>query len=213
MEAHQQTNLDSSTSSTLSNAPPPSKKAKLDSTVLSIENNLTKKNSVQIDEEENFVDEEPEEEEEDAEEDLMLMHSQINPNSAPKEGENHRVLSEKEARRKLHHMRMLFFVSQLSEDQLNQYESFRRSTFPKALIKKFILQSTKCTTVSQNVLICLSGITKVLVGQIVDEAITLSQLANDTLPLKEKYIRYAYMNLMAKGDISELTQVRDFDVD
>ena len=34
---------------------------------------------------------------------------------------------------------------------------------------KFILQSTKCTTVSQNVLICLSGITKVLVGQIVDE--------------------------------------------
>ena len=75
----------------------------------SIKKDLTKKNSVQIDEEENFVDEEPEEEEEDAEEDLMLMHSQINPNSAPKEGENHRVLSEKEARRKLHHMRMLYF--------------------------------------------------------------------------------------------------------
>ncbi|MES1905821.1 MAG: transcription initiation factor TFIID subunit 11 [Paramarteilia canceri] len=105
---------------------------------------------------------------------------------------------------------MMFFVSQLSEDQLNQYETFRRSTFPKSLIKKHIIHTTGCKNVSQNVLFSLSGVTKVLVGQIVDEALELSSLSNDTLPLKPKYIRYAFSNLLFRGDIAELKGVRDF---
>ncbi|MEN2497656.1 MAG: transcription initiation factor TFIID subunit 11 [Marteilia pararefringens] len=103
-----------------------------------------------------------------------------------------------------------FFVSQLSEEQLNQYECFRRATFPKPLIKKHISATTKCKNISQNVLIVLSGITKVLIGQIIDEAITLSELSGDCLPLKPLYIRSAYSNLLTRGEIPELLQDRNF---
>ena len=116
-------------------------------------------------------------------------------------------------------------MSQLSEDQLNQYECFRRSTFPKSLIKKVfllfsiiyllkhILQTTKCKNITQNIWIILSGVTKVLVGQIVVEAITLSELSGDVLPLKPIYIRYAYLNLLTRGEIAEIAHLQDFNVD
>ena len=51
-------------------------------------------------------------------------------------------------------------MSAFSEEQLNRYEMFRRSSFPKAAIKRFMQSITGCS-ISQNVVIAMSGMAKV----------------------------------------------------
>ncbi len=54
-------------------------------------------------------------------------------------------------------------VSAFSNSQQDQYEIYRRSTFPKAAIKK-IMQSIVGTSVPQNAVIAMAGIAKVSTG-------------------------------------------------
>uniref|UniRef100_A0A8B9H3Z9 TAF11 RNA polymerase II, TATA box binding protein (TBP)-associated factor n=1 Tax=Astyanax mexicanus TaxID=7994 RepID=A0A8B9H3Z9_ASTMX len=61
--------------------------------------------------------------------------------------------------------KMQVLVSSFSEEQLNRYEMYRRAAFPKAAIKRLI-QSITGSSVSQNVVIAMSGISKVFVGEI-----------------------------------------------
>lgn len=81
--------------------------------------------------------------------------------------------------------------SELSEEELNRYEMFRRSTFPKASIKR-LMQSISGSPVSQNVVIAMSGIAKVFVGELVEEAIKIRDRYGDTGPIEPKHLREAY---------------------
>ena len=56
--------------------------------------------------------------------------------------------------------KMELLVSALSNTQQDQYEIFRRSTFPKSTVRK-IMQNVCGSSVPQNAVIAMAGITKV----------------------------------------------------
>lgn len=103
-------------------------------------------------------------------------------------------------------VKMQLLVAAFSEDQLDRYEMYRRSSFPKAVIKRF-MQSVTGGSISQNVVIAMSGVAKVYVGEIVEKGLDVMQQWGDTGPLRPKHIREAARRLKQENKVA-LTRVK-----
>ncbi|CAB3998143.1 Transcription initiation factor TFIID subunit 11 [Paramuricea clavata] len=104
--------------------------------------------------------------------------------------------------------KMQVLVSSFTEDQLNRYEMYRRSAFPKASVKKLMQSITGGTSVPPNVVIAMAGIAKVYVGEIVEEACDVAEQCNDPVPIQPKHIREAYRRLKQKRMVPNTKQKR-----
>mgnify|MGYP002803416399 FL=1 len=104
--------------------------------------------------------------------------------------------------------KMQVLVSSFTEDQLNRYEMYRRSAFPKASVKKLMQSITGGSSVPPNVVIAMAGIAKVYVGEIVEEACDVAEQCNEPVPIQPKHIREAYRRLKQKRMVPNTKQKR-----
>lgn len=96
--------------------------------------------------------------------------------------------------------KIVLLVSALSDKQLDQYEIFRRSTLPRASVKR-LMQAISGTTIPPNAVIAMAGITKVYVGEIVELACQAREKLNETGPLQPKHIREAVRLMRLKSSV------------
>ncbi|CAH1119589.1 unnamed protein product [Phaedon cochleariae] len=118
----------------------------------------------------------------------------IHPPKPRREVKSRKELEEEEREK------MQVLVSNFTENQLDQYEMYRRSAFPKAAIKRLMQTITGCS-VSQNVVIAMAGIAKVFVGEVVEEGLDVMEEIGDTGPIQPKHLREAVRRMRSNGGI------------
>uniref|UniRef100_A0A0D9V459 TAFII28-like protein domain-containing protein n=1 Tax=Leersia perrieri TaxID=77586 RepID=A0A0D9V459_9ORYZ len=100
--------------------------------------------------------------------------------------------------------KMNAILSQFTEEQMNRYESFRRSGFQKSNMKKLLASITGSQKISPSTNIVVSGIAKMFVARIVMTE------RKDSGPIRPSHIREAFRRLKLEGKIPRRTVPRLF---
>ncbi|KAH3685581.1 hypothetical protein WICPIJ_003443 [Wickerhamomyces pijperi] len=94
--------------------------------------------------------------------------------------------------------KLRLLIENLDEDQMARYSTYRRATISRNTMKK-IVNATVNQSVSLNVAIAISGISKIFVGEIIEKAIDI----------KKRYDKAKYLiKLNEKKELNELLKVR-----
>ncbi|WUR05087.1 transcription initiation factor TFIID subunit 11 (TAF11) [Vairimorpha necatrix] len=88
-------------------------------------------------------------------------------------------------------------IDDLPEEELLRYETFRRSNFPKNVVKKFIA-SVIGQAVNPNLVIAVSGLAKIYVGEMVELAKEIQKEKNEEGALLPSHIHEAHRRMYGK---------------
>ncbi|GMN57196.1 hypothetical protein TIFTF001_026309 [Ficus carica] len=101
-------------------------------------------------------------------------------------------------------------TSRLTEDQMERYESFRRSRFKKADMKRLLLEITGAKSISEPMIVVVSATAKLFVGDIVETARTVMSERKDSGAIRTGHIREAYRRLKLEGKVPKRSVPRLF---
>ncbi|RZC49804.1 hypothetical protein C5167_018235 [Papaver somniferum] len=97
--------------------------------------------------------------------------------------------------------KMQEILSQLTDEQMSRYESFRRSGFQKANMKKLLASIIGTPKISVPMTIVVSGIAKMFVGELVETGKMVMTERGETGPIRPCHIREAYRRLKLEGKV------------
>ncbi|XP_068658681.1 transcription initiation factor TFIID subunit 11-like [Aristolochia californica] len=106
--------------------------------------------------------------------------------------------------------KMQAILSQFTEEQMSRYESFRRSGFQKANMKKLLASITGNPKISVPMTIVVSGIAKMFVGELVEMARIVMTERKESGPIRPSHIREAYRRLKLDGKVPKRSVPRLF---
>ncbi|XP_071717088.1 transcription initiation factor TFIID subunit 11-like [Rutidosis leptorrhynchoides] len=106
--------------------------------------------------------------------------------------------------------KMQSILSQFTEEQMSRYESFRRSGFQKAVMKRLLGSITGSNKISMPMTIVVSGIAKIFVGELVETAKVVMTERQETGPIRPCHVREAYRRLKLEGKIPRRSTQRLF---
>ncbi|EES01269.1 transcription initiation factor TFIID subunit 11 [Sorghum bicolor] len=106
--------------------------------------------------------------------------------------------------------KMNAILSQFTEQQMNRYESFRRSGFQKSNMKRLLVGITGSQKISIPTSIVVSGIAKMFVGELIETARVVMTERKDSGPIRPCHIREAYRRLKLEGKIPRRSVPRLF---
>ncbi|KAG9448078.1 hypothetical protein H6P81_014206 [Aristolochia fimbriata] len=103
--------------------------------------------------------------------------------------------------------KMQAILSQFTEEQMSRYESFRRSGFQKANMKKLLASITGSPKISIPMTIVVSGIAKMFVGELIETARMIMTERKERGPIRPCHIRESFRRLKLDGKVPRRSQV------
>ncbi|CAK8575454.1 unnamed protein product [Lathyrus sativus] len=100
---------------------------------------------------------------------------------------------------KLARLQNVFF--QFTEEQMSRYESFRRAAFQKATMRRVLATIAGTQSISKPVLVVVSGITKMFVGDVVERARIIMNERKESGPIQPCHLREAHRRLKLEGKV------------
>lgn len=106
--------------------------------------------------------------------------------------------------------KMQAILNQFTEDQMNRYESFRRSALQKSNMRRLLVSITGSQKISLPMTIVVCGIAKMFVGELVETARIVMTERNESGPIRPCHIREAYRRLKLEGKVPKRSVPRLF---
>ncbi|KAL3640493.1 transcription initiation factor TFIID subunit 11 [Castilleja foliolosa] len=106
--------------------------------------------------------------------------------------------------------KMQELLAHFTQEQMNRYESFRRSGFQRANMKRLLTNITGSSKVYVPVTIVMSGVAKMFVGELIEMARVVMAERRDTGPIRPCHIRESYRRLKLEGKTPKRSMSRLF---
>ncbi|TKR62262.1 hypothetical protein L596_026249 [Steinernema carpocapsae] len=99
--------------------------------------------------------------------------------------------------------RMQWLLGNFTQEQLEKYEIYRRTTCPKNKIRRFIEKQCNGMQPSPDVVLAIASLAKTFLCELAEEALDIkeSDPAEEKKPMEPKHLHRAFQQLLCKGKL------------